>query len=170
MMCRSSISVALMITLRRMRNDEFPAYCDYFIADYAQEMVQNYGHRLDVALQLAEQDLRHAFPAGPDSGSHTLLCMEAVIAGQPQRVGYLWHGLQPTDHATFIYDIYVAAPFRGQGFGKQAIAELEKQLATQDIHQIKLRVAFHNPRALKLYQALGFAITGYNMAKQLAAD
>mgnify|MGYP000013378803 CR=1 FL=1 len=50
---------------------------------------------------------------------------------------------------------------------KAAMVALEAQLVPLGIHQIKLRVAQDNPRALALYQELGFTITGYNMAKHL---
>ena len=42
-----------------------------------------------------------------------------------------------------------------------------EQLANDGIDQIKLRVAYHNKRALALYQETGFKITGYNMSKKL---
>ncbi|WP_029225673.1 GNAT family N-acetyltransferase, partial [Vibrio tasmaniensis] len=46
---------------------------------------------------------------------------------------------------------------------------LEQQLKEHGIEQIKLRVAYHNERALKLYQAVGFSITGFNMSKKIGA-
>ncbi len=46
---------------------------------------------------------------------------------------------------------------------------LEQQLQEHGIEQIKLRVAYHNERALKLYQAVGFSITGFNMSKKIGA-
>lgn len=157
-----------MVNLRPLRQEEFAAYCDYFIADYAQEMVSNYGYPLADARLRAEQELQHAFPAGPEHGAHTLLCIEVEVDQQPQVAGYLWHCLQPAEQTTFIYDVYVADAYRGAGVGKQAFALLEQQLHAQGIQQIKLRVAYHNPRALKLYQTLGFVITGYNMSKQIS--
>ncbi|MNP71107.1 putative acetyltransferase [compost metagenome] len=56
---------------------------------------------------------------------------------------------------------------RGLGYGKAAMAALEASLQALGIHQIKLRVAHDNPRALALYQELGFSITGYNMVRHL---
>ncbi|KUI99598.1 acetyltransferase [Vibrio sp. MEBiC08052] len=46
-------------------------------------------------------------------------------------------------------------------------ASLEKQLQEVGITQIKLRVAYQNERALKLYQEVGFVITGFNMSKKI---
>ncbi|MEZ9793095.1 GNAT family N-acetyltransferase, partial [Vibrio splendidus] len=45
---------------------------------------------------------------------------------------------------------------------------LETQLLAIGINQIKLRVAYHNERALKLYKEVGFEVTGFNMSKKLS--
>lgn len=156
-----------MLVLRPMSEDEFPVYCDYFIADYSEELVENYDHPKALAMELAKSDLQRYFPAGPASQEHSLLCLDAEIAGQICRVGYLWHAINAPAHSTFIYDLYVAEAYRSQGFGKQAMVALEQQLQPLGIHQIKLRVAYHNQRACKLYQELGFAITGFNMSKNI---
>jgi hypothetical protein len=49
----------------------------------------------------------------------------------------------------------------------QAETALERKLMDRGVTQLKLRVAFENTRALALYQAVGFNITGLNMAKTL---
>ena len=153
-----------------MNEQEFPAYCDYFIDDYSQEIVENYGHSIEVAIDLAKQDLDRSFPNGLESNEHDSLCIEPEINNKLIVVGYLWHCKNTNEQSTFIYDFYVADDYRGKGFGKWAIGELELQLQTEGISQIKLRVAYQNKRALKLYQDSGFMITGYNMSKKIAVE
>ena len=155
------------VTIRPMRSAEYPAYCEYFIDDYGREIAQNFGHSIVVATKLAKQELQRCFPNGLASKEHTLLCIDAEIGGEASLVGYLWHSINSSDSSTFIYDFYVSDEHRSKGYGKQAIAVLEGQLQAMAIKQIKLRVAFQNQRALKLYQEVGFEITGYNMSKQL---
>ncbi len=157
-----------VVNLREMRVDEYPAYCGYFIADYSHEIAKNYGHSMQVATEMAQKDLIKSFPHGLGSNDHDLLCIEIHLAGKPEVIGYLWHSLNKSDSSTFIYDFYVADEYRGNGYGRQAISALENQLASQGINQIKLRVAYHNQRALALYQAVGFAISGYNMSKNIS--
>jgi ribosomal protein S18 acetylase RimI-like enzyme len=159
-----------MVILRDMQSQEYPAYCEYFIEDYSKEIAENYGHSMDVAIALAEKDLQSSFPNGLESKGHDLLCIEAKVNNKLIVVGYLWHSLNVEDKATFIYDFYVADDYRGNGFGKQAISELEGQLQRKGIEHIKLRVAYHNKRALKLYQDTGFTITGYNMSKAIGVE
>ncbi len=152
-----------MIKLRPMTSSEYPAYCDYFIDDYSREIVENYGHSLDRAIELANQDLLRSFPNGLETNDHTLLCVESGS----ELVGYLWHSINAADKSTFIYDFFIFPNFRNNGYGKLAISVLESQLKSVGIEQIKLRVAYQNQRALKLYQEIGFAISGYNMSKKI---
>ncbi|MGO1297687.1 MAG: GNAT family N-acetyltransferase [Vibrio sp.] len=156
-----------MVVLRNMRQQEYPAYCQYFIDDYSREIAQNYGHAMNVAIELAEQDLQRFFPNGLEEKNHCLFCIDAEIAGEIQLVGYLWHSVNHSDNSTFIYDFFIFAEHRSRGLGRLALAELEKQLQLEGIKQIKLRVAYHNERALSLYKEVGFAITGFNMSKSI---
>lgn len=158
-----------MIKLREMRHEEYPAYCDYFIDDYSREIAKNYGHSMERSVELAKKDLHRCFPNGLEGNEHSLLCIEAQLNGQPCLVGYLWHSINTEDNSTFIYDFYVSNLYRGAGYGKQALSLLEQQLKAHGIEQVKLRVAYHNERALKLYQAVGFSITGFNMSKKIGA-
>ncbi len=150
-----------MVLVRPMRADEFPDYSQYFITAYGRDLMDNYGHELAVAADLASAELKRCFPDGVVSQAHRLLCIER----EGVLVGYLWHSPNVRERCTFIYDFFVFDAQRSQGIGQSALHSLESELAAQGIEQIKLRVAFDNPRALKLYQQIGFAITGYNMAK-----
>lgn len=154
-----------MIQLRPMVASEYSAYCDYFIEDYSREMAVNFGHSIDRAIELAKQDLIRSFPNGLETNEHDLLCIESDSA----LVGYLWHSINASDKSTFIYDFFIFSSNRNNGYGKLAITALEAQLKSMGIAQIKLRVAYQNKRALKLYQDVGFSITGYNMSKKIVS-
>jgi len=157
-----------MIQLRKMYDAEYPAYCDYFIADYSQEIVANYGHSQDVAVELAKQDLQDAFGQGLTDTPHQLLCIEKQHHSKRILLGYLWHRIDIKAQSSFIYDFYIAPVYRGHGHGKQTIEQLQNRLSEAGIKQIKCRVAYQNKRALALYQAVGFTISGYNMTKTLS--
>lgn len=152
-----------MIQLRPMTVQEYPAYCDYFIEDYSREIVENYGHSMDRAIELAQQDLMRCFPDGLETNEHELLCIES----SSEVVGYLWHSIDIGNKSTFIYDFFVFSDNRNRGYGKLAMTALETQMKSVGVEQIKLRVAYHNQRALKLYQEVGFAISGYNLSKKI---
>ncbi len=157
-----------MLLLRDMHRDEYPAYCEYFIDDYSREIANNYAHSLALATKLAKKELQRCFPHGLEGSDHSLLCIDAELNGQLNCVGYLWHSINAADKSTFIYDFFVFEEYRGLGYGTQALSELEKQLQEIGVNQIKLRVAYQNKRALKLYQEVGFLITGINMCKNIS--
>ena len=102
---------------------------------------------------------------GRDTHEHELLCIESGA----EMVGYLWHSINVGEKSTFIYDFFIFSSSRNNGYGKLAIITLESQLQSVGIEQIKLRVAYHNQRALELYQEVAFAISGYNMSKKIAS-
>ena len=159
-----------MVVLREMLQEEYSAYCQYFIDDYSQEIAKNYGHSIDLSIELAKKELQRCFPNGLEGNEHSLLCIDAEVDGQLNRVGYLWHSINATEQSTFIYDFFVSGEYRGLGYGTQAMSALEKQLEEVGVNQIKLRVAYQNERALKLYQEVGFVITGLNMSKNIGTS
>ena len=80
-------------------------------------------------------------------------------------MGYLWISI--SENIAWIYDIYLLPEWRGKGYGKQALDVINQQLALEGITETGLRVAANNSRAKKLYESLGFVLTGYNMSKRL---
>ena len=147
-----------------MEADEYPAYRDYFVVDYAEEIVANFGYTLTKSRAIAEKELIDDLPQTVSTPDHVLLCIEKAEQGT---IGYLWYQLRDDGGTAFIMDFVVLAPFRGVGYGKLALAALQTRLKQAGVAQIKLRVAYYNERALSLYKRVGFHITGFNMVKSL---
>jgi ribosomal protein S18 acetylase RimI-like enzyme len=161
-----------MIKLRKMREDEFPAYRNYFIADYGGEISRNYAKPLKHALKLAEEDIDASLPQGPLTPGNELMCIEPGDSSPTAKqrtclLGYLWYTVQENNAAAFICDFFIDEKFRGSGYGKSALSALEESLASLGVTQIKLRVAYDNKRAQKLYETAGYKISGINMAKNI---
>ena len=154
----------IMITLRTMKAEEFPNYRDYFIVDYAHEIATNYGYTLEKSRAIALRELMDDLPQNVSTPDHFLLCIEKKGA---DTVGYLWYKLLDNGETVFILDFVLFDNFRGLGYGKATLIALEEKLLQSGVEQIKLRVAFDNTRAFRLYEKLGFKITGYNMVKIL---
>ena len=152
-----------------MTKSEYFDYCEYFIEDYSCEIMQNYGHSKEKAIEVAQADLLASFPNGYEINEHELLCIELSAHNKTNLIGYLWHSIKKSDKTTFIYDFYIFPEHRNNGYGTLAIQALETQMASAGVEQIKLRVAYQNQRALKLYQEVGFVISGYNMSKKIDA-
>ncbi len=158
-----------MIHLENMTVEEFPHYREIFIKDYGQELSENYKYTLEAGLIRAEKEIDEDLPEGTLTSENELKTI--VLAGEQNNevVGYLWYVKHKNGDSVFIYDFFIFKPFRSQGYGSLALKELEKLSAQMDIKDIKLRVAYFNQRALKLYKELGFEITGINMMKKLTA-
>ena len=157
----------MMISLRAANKTDFEKYKPCFIADYSEELVQNYGLSAENSIKQATAELAESFPDGQALENNYLLCIERTEAGVIQVVGYLWYALDVKLKQGFICDFYILPPFRSLGFGKAALNALEEKLLNQNILQIKLRVAYTNDRALKLYETVGFKPTGTNLMKWL---
>lgn len=82
-------------------------------------------------------------------------------------VGYLCHARSISESSTFIQDFYLVEGFRGRKSYHQAIEIFANQLKTEGISRTKSRIAYHNERARKLYEELGFAVAGINMCKSI---
>ncbi len=154
----------MTITLRPMREAEFSAYRDYFIVDYAEEIAANFGHTLEKSRARAVQELAEDLPQTVNTPDNFLMCIER---DDQETVGYLWYKVLEQGTAIFILDFMVMPEHRGRGYGQASLLALQAQVAKMGIEQIKLRVAFANPGALRLYEKMGFRITGYNMMKMI---
>jgi ribosomal protein S18 acetylase RimI-like enzyme len=156
-----------MISLREMDEDQFSGYREYFIADYAIEVEENYKKSREQALKIAAQELKDDLPEGVRTKNNVLLCLYLAEGRDQRLVGYLWYKRNLVEASIFVYDFYVFPQDRSLGYGKESMALLEERLRREGVGQIKLRVAHKNVKALALYQEMGFEITGINMAKSL---
>lgn len=78
-----------MIVLRPMRNEEYPAYLDYFIPDYAAEISANYALSPAAALAQAQREIAADLPDGVNTRGQVLCCLFDDSDGAEKRVGYL---------------------------------------------------------------------------------
>ena len=182
------------IRLRPIKASEFDAYQAYFVQDYAQEIMDNYGHSNLVAIEMAKTAIKTSFPEGITEHNDALFCIDlindeliesdsainalsneareedktlATDDDKAKLAGYLWRIINDEDSSCFISDFYVLPSMRSKGLGRLALTALEGELKAKGISQIKLRVAYQNQRAVRLYQDVGFTITGINMSKLL---
>jgi GNAT superfamily N-acetyltransferase len=81
------------------------------------------------------------------------------------RVGFLW--LKVTGGTAFVYNVAVEAGLRRRGYGRAIMLAAERWCHDNALNRIGLHVFAHNTGARALYEQLGFAETGRNMAKDL---
>ncbi len=152
-----------MIKFTKLSKIEFEKYREIFIEEEAFEVSENYKYSLEDAKHKTVKDFDKYFPNGTTKEGEFLVGICSNINGNNKTLGYLWYSIS-NDHI-FILDFYIYDEFRSMGYGTQTIKELQCISLDINIHQIRLRVAHSNQRAFKLYQELGFSITGTNMNK-----
>jgi ribosomal protein S18 acetylase RimI-like enzyme len=160
----------VMISLRPMRVDEYAAYLDYFIPDYAAEIIANYGLSPIEARSQAVREIDEDLPQGVETRGQVLLCIIDSISGDDSIIGYLWYRPDVPARLIYINDFHIFAAHQGKGYGKETLAALESELAETGFTQIKLRVAENNKRAKHVYDVSGFRVTGVNMSKAIGIE
>ncbi|WP_201722847.1 GNAT family N-acetyltransferase [Caulobacter sp. BP25] len=95
------------------------------------------------------------------------LLLVAVQAGM--LIGYAYAGLEGADYmalrgpAGVVYDLIVAAPFRGQGLGARLLSEAIRALRTRGAPRVILSTAASNHAAQRLFSSFGFSPTMIEM-------
>jgi ribosomal protein S18 acetylase RimI-like enzyme len=151
-----------------MTDEELEAYLARSIPEYARDHVEagNWDERH--ALELSKKEHEQLLPKGihtPDNFLRTII--DDDHGGR--RVGEIWYALQK-DRARpqlFIYWVGVDEPFRGKGFGTEALRLLEGEAQRLGATSIALHVFATNTKAQALYGRLGFRPTNVLMSKDV---
>lgn len=104
-----------MISFRMMTKDEYPAYLEYFVNDYAYEIESNYGASLRDSLARAKQEISEMLPDGVNTHGQVLMCIVAQSDKTNNHVGYLWYKPDSTKRTVFIYDFHIFNSSQGGG-------------------------------------------------------
>lgn len=156
-----------MISFSSITKEAFDKYAEYFISDYSKEISENYGYSLEKSTSQAKNELEYNFPNGVALPDNHLVSIELTTEGQIATIGYLWYSHSKNSDHAFICDFYIHKSYRNKGYGKASFDALENSLLESGIDQIRLRVAYKNTRAFRLYREIGFEVTGTNMIKRL---
>lgn len=115
-----------MVSFRPLTEDEYPAYLDYFIDDYAGEIASNYGLSQHDSLARAKQEIAEMLPEGVNTHGHVLLSLVAPIDQTNRPVGYLWYKPDTMMRSVFIYDFHIFTSCQGRGWVNRLFAFLKR--------------------------------------------
>ncbi|AMO49163.1 GCN5-related N-acetyltransferase [Enterobacter sp. FY-07] len=156
-----------MILFRSMSEKEYPAFLEYFISDYADEIQSNYRISPADSLARATKEISEMLAEGVNTHGQVLLCLVEKLDQTDRHVGYLWYKPDTTAGSVFIYDFHIFNSCQGMGLGKQTLSAFEEHLREKGFKEIRLRVAGDNVRARHIYESSGFGVTGVNMSKAI---
>jgi ribosomal protein S18 acetylase RimI-like enzyme len=150
-----------------MTQEDYLAYLEYFIPNYADEIGSNYGMSKSDSLARARHEISELLPEGVNTHGQILLSIVVKLNLSERHVGYLWYKPDAEMRTVFIYDFYIFNSFQGEGLGKKSLRAFEESLQGKGFKEIRLRVAGDNARALHIYESSGFGVTGINMSKAI---
>ena len=119
------------------------------------------------AEEKAANDHASLFPGGRPQPDHHLYVVEGEAG---EAVGHLFWAKRAAPGSAsraFLYQIYIDEPFRGEGFGRQAMQLLEAEVRAEGLPGIDLNVWGGNDLARSLYRKLGFEERAVFMSKEL---
>lgn len=151
--------------LRSMTQPEFENFLVRNVREYAADKVRAGTYAEEGAEQRARAEFDRLLPAGLASPGQLLYT--AVDEGVA--VGILWLALPAEGRPQgWVYEIRVDEAHRGKGYGRAIMLAAQRELAARGIYELGLHVFGHNPVAIKLYESLGYSVTGQTMAKTFA--
>jgi ribosomal protein S18 acetylase RimI-like enzyme len=158
--------VGAALSLRPLRADEYAAWRDEEIAEYARDIAENGSTPPAAAQRKAREDMERILPDGLATADHAIYVLNLGGAA----VGRLWLAERVMDdrRALFIYDIHVDPAWRGRGLGRAAMLLAEDEARARGIGRIELNVFGGNAVARRLYLSLGYVERAVLMAKDLA--
>lgn len=158
-----------MTQLVPMAADDFKAFVDWSIIDYANEKVLAGNWTAAEALDRSRVEFAKLLPEGLATPRQHLYTISDESTGD--KVGVIWF-----EEAGFAVDtawllqLVIWESYRRRGYGEAAMRLLEDQVRQVGLRRIGLHVFGHNAAAQALYRKVGYEVTNINMAKNVAED
>jgi ribosomal protein S18 acetylase RimI-like enzyme len=159
-----------MLKLKPMTEDEYAAYKNWLLEDYASDLAENYRMPMGEARASAIKETDATLPQGLATPNHFLynvLTIPGAEGDVESHLGYLWIHVDSQRKRCFIYDIFLRAGFRRQGWGRRVLELLETNMKQQGIIRINLNVFANNSIAREFYSKMGYAVTDMHMSRWL---
>ncbi len=150
-----------------MTRDDFEAWKNGSIKDYADEKVKAGNWVAEEAPRLAEQTFASILPQGFSTQDHHFFSIENSSSGE--KVGILWYAVNREGKRSlaYIWDFAIFEQHRRRGYASEALRLLEEKVREQGLDTISLHVFGHNHAARELYEKSGYVVTNMNMSKKI---
>ena len=155
------------VTLRPMSAEEYEAFREWGLEEYADEIARAARIPADAARDRAARDTAALLPDGFATEGHRFFVAEE----DGRRVGTLWFAAHETrgGRVAWLYDVVVDEDHRRRGVGRRIMQLLEDEVREAGFGRIELNVWGHNEGARHLYESLGYVEIGRQLFKELNA-
>lgn len=151
-----------MITLRRMTEEEFCAFRESSIADYADDLTRGQNVNREQALKAAEEAFDDGLPDGLETEDSFLMNIEDVNG---KKVGWIWfeYDMDKDDDTkqVFLSDLLIFESERRRGYASASIDEMNALAKKDGCSSSALFVWDHNPGGIALYEKSGYRLAGH---------
>jgi RimJ/RimL family protein N-acetyltransferase len=156
-----------MVKLTPMAQEDYEAYLERSVREYAEDHVRNGNWPAEGSLEKSRAEFQSLLPDGLQSKNEFVFTI--LNESTNQKIGILWVEVKMdvSPRRAFGYDFRINEEFRGKGFGKQALAALDEKLKSMQVESMGLHVFGDNLTAQALYKKMGFEITGIHMRKMV---
>jgi len=149
------------VTLRPLREDEYPAWDTEHRREYARGLVEHAGLTPKEAEAKVARDISAALPDGLATPDVYVWAVE----DEGRKVGTVFFGIRSGE--AWLYEITIDAGARGRGYGRAAMLALEEEARALGHDRLALNVWGGNEVARGLYRSLGYAEQAVQMHKIL---
>jgi ribosomal protein S18 acetylase RimI-like enzyme len=158
-----------MIRLSPMTSDEYRAFVETLIPDYAEGHVRAGRWKAADAVEKSRAEVEQLLPHRAETPDQYLRIVRDAASGE--RVGEVWYALQRQEGwpQLFVYWIGIDPAARRKGYATAVFAELEAEARRLGASRTALHVFGDNRGAIALYERLGFQTTNLLMAKSVSA-
>lgn len=153
------------IELIKMNEKELDDYIKFMIPDFASDLAKNFKKPMEEALKESKKMMDDLFKDGLETKGQYIYHIHDSSTGE--NVGVLWYFINLETNAAFIYHIYIDEAYRGKGYGKVSLQDMELIIKEQGAKTIGLNVFGHNETALNLYKKLGYNVSAISMDKTI---
>jgi GNAT superfamily N-acetyltransferase len=153
-----------------MTAEEFHAWHDRTVHEYAQEHVNAGSWPEAGAVERAAQEFEQLLPGGLDTANQ--LFFTGCTSGG-ESIGLAWLSLVVPGGApdtAWLFDIQIYENRRGEGLGRALLQAVEAEARRHGVGHLALNVFGRNEAAQRLYVSSGYEVTMQVMRKRLSAD
>ncbi|XXM71828.1 GNAT family N-acetyltransferase [Lysinibacillus sphaericus] len=148
--------------VKSMTSDDFEVFLKKSIISYAKEKTRSGNWTEEESIEKAKADYQRLLPQGEKTENHHLF---SLYHGN-SLFGSFWLAAMP-NRTVYIYNVEIEEKYRGKGYGKLAMKEIENKSKELNANKIELHVFAHNTTARKLYEKVGYEVTNVIMAKKI---
>ena len=146
------------VRLRRMTGEEFEAFHQRSVEDYAQNLARDQKLSGEDVLRQAEREFAQIVPQGLETPDNELMMIEDARTGRS--VGVIWFVLEEDDgvKVAFLSDFFIEEAYRRRGYAAAALREMQRRAKEAGCAECRLFVWSHNAPALRLYEKCGYEV------------